>query len=222
LADFTLIIGNKNYSSWSLRGWLALAMTGAAFEAIVIPLDLPETAAALRRHSPSGRVPCLRHNAPSSGDSLVIWDSLAIGEYLAELFPEAGLWPQDRAARALARSVTAEMHSGFATLRSAWPMDLRRRLPYAHPGAAVAADCARILALWRDCRAAALVAQGPFLFGRPSLADAAFAPVAARFLTYGLPLDPVADAYVRTLWDWPLLATWRAAAEREPWVIACP
>lgn len=215
MSDLTLVIGNKNYSSWSLRGWLALALTGAEFDEVLIPLDLPETEEQIRAYSASGRVPCLLH-----GD-LVIWDSLAIGEYLAELFPEAGLWPQERSARARARAVTAEMHAGFAALREAWPMDLRRRTEFEDPGGAVAADCARILEIWRDCRAEA-AGQGDFLFGAPGIADAFFAPVAGRFLTYGLPLDPAARDYIAALWSLPQMQAWLAAAESEPWVLENP
>ena len=206
--DITLVIGNKNYSSWSLRGWLALRLTGAAFAEVLVPLDRPETRETLRRYSPSGLVPLLRI------DGLEIWDSLAIGEYLAERFPEAGLWPADRATRALARSAVAELHSGFVALRSEMSIDLRRRRSVV-PSPACQADIARVQALWRRCRA--LAGEGPFLFGAPSLADAFYAPVAGRFVTYGVALEPEAAAYVRAIGDWALYREWLAAAEVEPW-----
>jgi glutathione S-transferase len=213
----TLYVGNRNYSSWSLRPWLALKQTGAAFNEVVIPLDQPGTRAAIGAQSPSGRVPLLAH-----GD-LRIWESLAICEYLAELFPAAGLWPAGRAARAVARAVSCEMHAGFATLRRLLPMDIRNRRPAAPQRAAAADDIARVVALWHDCRsrfgAAGANGPGPFLFGGFSIADAMFAPVATRFVTYDVPLDGEPAAYVAALCDWPAMREWRAAAAAEPWTI---
>ncbi len=211
----TLVIGNKNYSSWSLRAWLALEMTGAPFEEVVIPLDRDDTAAAIAAQSPSRRVPVLKHGR------LAIWDSLAIAEYLAELYPEAALWPSDRLARAQARAVTAEMHAGFAVLRKQMPMDLRARhdLPTMTPD--LAADVARTCQIWQDCRAG-FGQDGDFLFGAPSIADAFFAPVVSRFLTYRPELPEMAERYLATVWNWPAMQSWAAAAEQEPWHIENP
>ncbi|MGF1609304.1 MAG: glutathione S-transferase family protein [Kiloniellales bacterium] len=222
MADFSITLGNKNYSSWSLRGWLPLKQCGADFTERVIPLRQPDSAARIRARSPSGRVPALEIN---DGSGLVIWDSLAIAEYLAERFPAAALWPSDPEARALARAVTAEMHSGFAALRTAMPMDLRGREPELGarlrqaPG--VADDIARIVAIWQDCRARVGDA-GDFLFGRFCIADIAFAPVASRFVTYGVLLPELAAAYRDAVMAWPAMQDWAAAAEAEPWTIDFP
>jgi len=163
-----LIIGNKNYSSWSLRAWLAAREGGFTFEEIHISLFIPGSRERILSHSPSGKVPCLNDHG------VVVWDSLAIGEYLAEKRP--GLLPADPVARALARSVTAEMHSGFQNLRSRMPMNVRKDYTGFGHSPEVDADIARIVAIWNDCRAR-FGAVGPYLFGRFSLADAAFAPV---------------------------------------------
>jgi glutathione S-transferase len=208
MADLTLYIGNRNYSSWSLRGHLALAHAGVPFDEVMIPLDLPGSSAAIRAHSPSSRVPALRHR------DLTIWDSLAIGEYLAETFPDAKLWPDDRAARAVARSVSAEMHSSFAALRQHMPMNVRARWPGVGRTQASLADVDRVLAIWRDCRAR-FGSGGPFLFGRFSVADAMFAPVVTRFVTYAVTLDDVASAYVGAIQALPALKEWARAAETE-------
>ena len=216
MSEFTIVLGNKTYSSWSLRGWLVLKLTGAAFEEIVIPLDRPETHAKILAHSPSGRVPALK------ADGLTIWDSLAIAEYLNERFPGAGLWPVEAAARARARSVAAEMHAGFAVLRRELPMDLRRHEPERGRRAAMSRELAkeveRIAAIWTESRARH-GAGGAFLFGRPSAADAFFAPVATRFTTYGVALEGAAAEYQETLMAWPALVEWIEAARGEPWVI---
>lgn len=218
LADITIVIGNKNYSSWSLRPWLALRQTGAAFEEVLIPLDQADSAETLRRRSPTGRVPVLRHG------TLVVWESLAICEYLAERFPQARLWPADIAARAHARAVSNEMHAGFADLRRSMPMDIRHRWPLGSRFDRARKDIERVSALWRECRErfgkSAEDEGGEFLFGRFSIADAMYAPVATRFVTYGVPLDPVCAAYVKALQAWPAMQEWTAAAAREPWVIA--
>jgi len=208
----TLIIGNKNYSSWSMRPWLVLKKTGVAFEEIVIPLDRPETRAEVFKHSPSGFVPTLKD------DELTVWDSLAICEYLAEKFPEAALWPQDPSARAVARSVSAEMHSGFSALRTNMPMNVRGNLPGKGRAPGVQEDVNRISAIWRDCRTR-FGAAGPYLFGAFSIADAMYGPVISRFVTYQVELDADAKAYVNTMWADPALAAWVEAARREPWVI---
>jgi glutathione S-transferase len=213
MADLTICIGNKSYSSWSLRAWLALKQTGAAFEEVVIPLDRPDTAASLRRHSPSLRVPVLRH-----GD-ITVWESLAICEYLAEQFPAARLWPEDKDTRAHARAVSAEMHAGFAVLRANMPMDLRRHWPLADRMARVKDDIDRVTTIWRDCRER-FGRDGNFLFGDFTIADAMFAPVTTRFVTYGVPLDAASRAYVDAIRDWPAMREWVAASELEPWVIS--
>ncbi len=215
MSRITIVIGNRNYSSWSLRGWLALRQTGRAFEEILVPLDRPETRAAIRRHSPSGRVPLLRH------DGLRIWDSLAIAEFLAETYPAAGLWPEDAAARATARAVAAEMHAGFAALRRELPMDMRARVPGRRYGEETARDIRRIREIWSECRTR-FGAGGPFLFGRFTAADAMFAPVVSRFVTYGVPLDADAAAYRDAVRDHPPYRDWADAAEAEPWVIDDP
>jgi glutathione S-transferase len=208
----TLVIGNKNYSSWSLRAWLALKRTGAAFEEIMVPLDRPETRAAIRAHSPTGRVPVLEDGERT------IWDSLAIAEYLAERFPDVGLWPADEEDRALARSVCAEMHAGFAALRSRMPMNLRARYPGQRRSPEVDADIARIQEIWEDCRHR-VGENGPFLFGAFTLADAFYAPVVSRFRTYDVAMGGVCRAYAEAVWAWPDLQSWAAAAAEEPHVI---
>ena len=216
MAEYTLVIGNRNYSSWSLRGWLAMRLAGVAFEEIVIPLDEPGTRAAIAAHSPSGWVPVLRHG------STTIWDSLSIAEYLAETLPQAGLWPRDRAARAAARSVSAEMHSGFPALRNGMAMNIRARFAPRPIAADTEAEIGRITSLWAACRRE-FAADGPdegFLFGRPTIADAMFAPVVTRFATYGVPLDDGARQYCARVTAMPAMQEWIAAAAREPWSLS--
>lgn len=212
----TLILGNRIYSSWSLRGWLLVRQAGLAVEEIVIPLRTPDTASEIGKHSPSGKVPTL-----VVGD-LTVWDSLAIAEYCAEQAPDAGLWPADAAARAVARSVSAEMHAGFQALRGAWPMNLKRKGPALAPDVAVAADIARISAIWADCRARFSQGRsgGPFLFGDWCAADAMYAPVVSRFVSYGAPLDPQATAYCTAVMNHPLMHEWSESASTETWAIS--
>ena len=210
---YQLVIGDKHISSWSLRPWLAMRQAGIPFEEIGVRLRQPESPANIRRYSPSGRVPVLLV------DGTTIWDTLAILEYLAETHPEARLWPADPAARARARAVAAEMHSGFAALREHCPMELLARLPMAALPDPVAADVARIIALWADCRRI-WGAGGPFLFGAFSAADAMYAPVATRFRTYLPDLRPwgddgTAQAYVATIFALPAMAAWEADARRQ-------
>lgn len=212
MPELTLIIGNKAFSSWSLRPWLALKHTGLPFDEILIPLRQPDTAARIAEHSPSGRVPCLR-----DGDR-VIWDSLAICEYLAEIAPAAGLWPEDAGARAVARSVSAEMHSGFVGLRTHMSMDLKAMRPGVGRNAESEADIARVLELWRATRER-FGADGPFLFGRFSIADAMYAPVVTRLITYGVELDDVGSAYAEAVMALPAIREWVDAAKAEPWDI---
>ena len=213
MGRLTLVIGNKNYSSWSLRAWLALKKTGVEFDELLIPLSRPETEAAIKAHSPSGRVPVLK-----DGDR-EIWDSLAIGEYLAERFPEAGLWPADAGMRALARSICAEMHSGFPALRGGMPMNLRARLPGKGRSPEVGADIARVQEIWETCRGR-VGEDGLFLFGGFTLADAFYAPVVSRFHTYDVATGDVCRAYAEAVWAWPDLQDWAAAASKEPYTIA--
>lgn len=212
MTDYTIVLGNKAYSSWSLRGWLALRQTGAAFDEIVIPLDQPDTRANILAHSPSGRVPCLR--TPGGA----IWDSLSIIEYLAETYPAAGLWPTDRWARAMARTAAAEMHAGFADLRTEMWMDLKHRRPGEGRTPAVEADIARICEIWTRCRTD-FGDGGPFLFGRFGAVDAMYAPVCTRFETYGVDLDPTCAAYRDAVLSHPDMIAWTEAALAEPWVL---
>ena len=209
MTELTLVVASRNYSSWSLRPYLALAHTGQPFREVVVPLGQPDTAALIAKHSPSGRVPVLLHGA------LSLWDSLAICEYLAETFPQARLWPEDTAARAVARSVTAEMHSGFAALRQHMPMNLRARRPGEGRAPGVAEDIARVTALWRECRERH-GQGGPFLFGRFSIADAFYAPVVTRFVTYGVELDAMGQAYRDAVLALPAMKAWEEASRSEP------
>jgi glutathione S-transferase len=210
--EFTLVIGNRNYSSWSLRGFLAARLAGVAFDEVLVRLSEPGSRDEIFKHSPAGKVPVLKHGART------IWDSLAIIEYLAEIRPDAGLWPGDPATRAHARSICAEMHSGFQALRARMPMNLRKSLPGQGRGRDVALDIERILAIWTDCRAR-YGALGPFLFGRCSAADVMYTPVATRFRTYVVELDDVAQAYVNAVLLRPDVVEWHEAALEEPWVI---
>ncbi len=184
MADFTIYLANKNYSSWSMRGGLAAAMTGADYEEVIIPLDQADTRERILPHSPSGKLPALKHK------DLRIWDSLAIAEYLAELYPNKELWPDDRAMRARARTVCAEMHSGFPALRRMLPMNVRAKKPAPEIDGDLRADIERIVGMWNACRAR-FGEGGDFLFGAPTLADVFFAPVVSRFVTYGIELDDV-------------------------------
>lgn len=207
--SLTLVIGNRNYSSWSLRPWIALKQGGIEFNDVVVPLDQADSKARIAVYSPAGRVPVLIH------DELHIWDSLAIVEYLAETFPDKNLWPRNVRARARARSVTAEMHSGFGALRSAMPMNCRAQLPGLGVTAESTGDIARIVEIWSSCRAE-FGARGDFLFGEFSIADAFFAPVTSRFVTYAVPLPPAAASYVDTVQKLPAMQEWIAAARLEP------
>jgi glutathione S-transferase len=204
---YALVIGNKAYSSWSLRPWLLMKHAGIAFEEVKLSLYQEGARQVLLSHSGAGKVPVLH-----DGD-LTIWDSLAIAEYLAERHPDRRLWPADANARAQARSVAAEMHSGFANLRSQMPMNVRRRIAR-QPGAEVADEIARIQSMWADCRKR-FGAGGPFLFGAFSIADAMYAPVASRFHTYGVQLAEPARAYAQTLLELPAYRQWVADAHAE-------
>ena len=205
--SLVLYVGNKRLSSWSLRPYLALSHTGAPFETRTSFLDRPDSTAEILKVSPTGRLPALHH------DGLVVHDSLAICEYAHELFPEARLWPEDRAARARARSLAAEMHAGFGALRQNMPMDLLGRKPGVGHVPEALADVRRVQALWREALAAS---GGPFLFGAFTIADAMYAPVASRFATYGVELDAPCRAYADAIFAHPAFRAWRADAEAEP------
>jgi glutathione S-transferase len=203
-----LVVGDKNLSSWSMRAYLAARLSGLPFEAVVILLDQPDTAARIAEHAPAGKVPVLHDGA------LRVWDSLAIVEYLAEKVP--ALWPADPAARAMARSACAEMHSGFADMRNVMRMNVaaRRPIPEAEVPPAVKRDTDRVQELWRECRAAH-GQGGPFLFGAFTAADCFFAPVVTRFVTYGTRLAPDSAAYVEAVRAQPVVAAWIAEALEE-------
>jgi glutathione S-transferase len=206
----SLVIGDKAWSSWSLRPWLAMKASKIAFQEEQIQLRQPDTAAEIARHSPSGRVPVLKHGA------VTVWDSLAICEYLAELAPEAQLWPRDMGARAAARAVCAEMHAGFHALRKEFPMDFHARMDGCAPSEQARADIGRVISIWRELRRK-YRAAGPFLFGAFTIADAMFAPVATRFRTYCLDLaaygdDGSAANYAQTILAMPSMAEWGEGA----------
>lgn len=208
MSDFTLIIGNKNYSSWSLRPWLLLKQAAIPFKEIRLAFGSDD----LSKYSPSGLVPALKHGP------LTIWDSLAIAEYLAEQFPEKELWPRDVEARAIARSVSAEMHSGFINMRTHMNMNCRGHFPGKGMTPEVEKDIRRIQHIWQDCRSR-FGKGGEFLFGKFSIADAMYAPVTSRFVTYAVPLSPLVQAYVHTLQGLPAMQEWLAAAKAETEVI---
>lgn len=204
MAEFTLVIGDRNFSSWSLRPWLLMRGAGIPFDEAPVRLRQPDSKQNILRHSPSGKVPVLKTHG------LVIWDSLAIAEYLAERFPEKSLWPKEVSARAHARAVSAEMHSGFQALRTHLPMDILGHYPgRGADGEGVAADIARVQEIWHDCRETHS-AKGPFLFGAFSIADAMFAPVVTRFITYGVERDAICQDYMDAVMNLPGMREWRA------------
>ena len=207
-----LVIGNKNYSSWSFRPWLAMKVARIAFEETVIPLDTPDFKSRITALGVAGKVPVL-----IDGDTR-IWESLAILEYLAEKFPEAGLWPRDAQARAHARAICAEMHAGFQPLRRQLPMNMRRPVKPHELAADAVADVRRIEAIWSDCRTR-FGQGGPFLCGAFGAADAMYAPVVSRFHTYGVEVGAAAREYMGAITALPAWGEWREAGRREPWVI---
>jgi len=213
MPDLTIYLGNKNYSSWSLRPWLVLKHTTVAFNEVVIPLYESTSRATLLKYSPSGRVPVLQHG------TLTTWDSLAICEYLAEAFPAFELWPKDEAARAVARSVSAEMHAGFEALRRHLPMNVRSSFPDRDVTPEVQAEINRVMSIWRDCRARFGEGKGAFLFGPFTIADAMYAPVVTRFRTYRIELEREADTYCDAVIGLPAMQEWIAAARNEPMVV---
>ena len=210
MTDLVLYIGNKTYSSWSFRPWIALEAAGIAFTERLIPFDFPAGNPEIRKVSPTGRVPVLHH-----GD-VRVWESLAIIEYAAELFPDAGLWPKDRAARAEARAISMEMLSGFQALRGACPMNIRRMPGEIDLPEGVAGNVARIQTIWKGALARS---GGPFLFGAFSAADAMYAPVVNRFEAYCLTKDATVLAYMARMKAHPAWQKWQAAALAEPWIV---
>jgi len=208
MAKVTLTISSRNYSSWSLRGWLLCKMAGLEFETVMLPIDDASSRAELLLLSPSFLVPCLSY------EGIEVWDTLAIAEFLHEILPDSGLMPEDRAKRAWCRSVSGEMHSGFANLRAALPMNLKARHPGFKVWAGAQLDIDRILAIWRGCLSDS---KGPFLFGgAPTVADAMYAPVCTRFLTYDVALDPVCKAYRDHILALPAMEEWTKTAQLEP------
>jgi glutathione S-transferase len=210
--SLTLVIANKAYSSWSLRPWILMRHFGIAFDEILIPLGQEKTRAEILRHAPSGKVPCLHDG------TLVVWDSLAIIEYVAERFPAVPVWPRDAAARAHARSLAAEMHSGFAALRALLPMNMRRKVDERDLTAEAAADVARLDAAFADARSS-FGREGPFLFGQFCAADAMFAPIVNRLHIYEVAVAPATRAYMDAVMALPAWREWSAEALREGWII---
>jgi glutathione S-transferase len=211
-ATYTLLIGSRNFSSWSLRGWLAMKLAGVPFETKLFNFHTPERAQ-IAQASPSGMVPALSIARPGQ-PSFMVWDSLAIGEFLAEAHPNTHLWPADKFARARARSVSAEMHSGFAELRRTCPMDIMARPANHVLNDETKRNVERIQYLWRECRQV-FGQEGDFLFGSFSVADCFYAPVVTRFVTYGIPLDATARSYVEAVTSWAAMKEWTQGAGQE-------
>ncbi len=207
MEEAVLTISSKNYSSWSLRGWLLAKFSGLPFREDVVPPDDPDARAELLLLSPSILVPCLVH------DGMKVWDTLAIAEYLAEVRPAAGLLPADRAQRAYCRAICGEMHSGFSALRAALPMNLKGHFPRFKVWSRAQADIERIVAIWGDCLGKY---GGPYLFGKRCMADAMYAPVVTRFLTYDVTLDRTSHSYCDTIMAMPEMCEWLDAAKHEP------
>jgi len=209
MASYTLVVGTRSWSSWSLRPYMALVAIGAPFETICVRLRKAEATADILRHSPSGKVPLLK-----TEDGERIWDSLAICETLAERHPAAKLWPDDAKVRALARSYCAEMHAGFPDLRDQLTMDFARTLPLPDLRPQTSQQMARIIAAWEEALAAH-AGEGGFLFGRFSIADCMYAPVVSRFRTYDVPLPAASAAYAQRIWSLPAMQNWLKEAQAE-------
>ncbi len=209
----TLVIGNKAYSSWSLRPWILMTQFGIRFKDVTVPMNLPETRKNMLRHGPAGQVPVLHDG------KLRIWDSSAIIEYLAEKYPAKAIWPRSRAARAHARCISAEMHSGFRALRAHLPMQIRRPVSKRALTPEVEADIARIIAAWSEARKR-FGKGGPFLYGKFSAADAMFAPVVNRLHIYDVKLPRAMRAYLDAVMALPAWLDWEKGARAEPWKIA--
>jgi glutathione S-transferase len=212
----TLVIGNKCHSSWSLRPWILMKQFGIPFTEVLIPfsdpMHSPEWKTKVRRYAPGGKVPGLVDG------EVAVWESLAILEYLADTHPDLAIWPRDRAARAMARSISAEMHAGFSALRSACPMNLGKKFAVRDRGPQVAQDVARVAEIWTTARER-FGEGGPFLFGAFTAADAMYAPVVTRFDSYSLPADPVCQAYMEAVMATPAFQEWRRAALAETWIV---
>ncbi|MBV9981844.1 glutathione S-transferase family protein [Bradyrhizobium sp.] len=207
MAKATLTISSRNYSSWSLRGWLLTKFSALEFEEIVTAAGDPSARAEILLLSPTILVPCLRH------EGATIWDTLAIGEYLNETMPQAGLLPADRIQRAHCRSICGEIHSGFTTLRASLPVNLKAHFPGFKIWSRAQADIDRVCTIWRECLA---ISGGPFLFGARCMADAMYAPVVTRFATYDVKLEPRLEAYADLIMAMPEMQEWIAAAKAEP------
>ena len=207
MADATLTISSKNYSSWSLRGWLLCRMAGLTFTEEIVDIDDPDTRQELLLLSPSVLVPRLTHG------KVTVWDTLAIAEYLAEIAPKAGLLPADQVVRAHCRAVSGEIHSGFYNLRSALPMNLKARHEAFKMFSGARPDVERIKAIWTEYL---YIYGGPYLFGKLTMADAMYAPVCTRFRTYAVELEPALAAYCETIFEWPLMQEWTEGALAEP------
>jgi glutathione S-transferase len=206
MARATLTLSSRNYSSWSLRGWLMAKFAGLEFEEVMVAPDDADARAEILLLSPSILVPCLTY------EGIKVWDTLAIGEFLNEIAPKAGLLPKERAKRAHCRSVSGEMHSGFISLRQALPMNIKAHFPKFKVWSKAAADIERILTIWGECLKSY---GGPFLFGDLSMADAMYAPVVSRFRTYDVALDGALRAYAERIWALPAMVEWREAAMSE-------
>lgn len=213
MAKLALVIGNKNYSSWSMRPWVLLRQAGIAFEEIQLWFNQDAHADGVDRYSPTGLVPVLLV------DAAPVWDTLAICETIAEMYPEKGLWPPDAHSRQVARSICAEMHAGFREMRAAMPVNIRARHPGKGMKPAVRKDMDRIVSIWQSCRER-FGRNGPMLFGIFGVADAFYAPVVMRFMTYGVALPAVAQAYADAVRELPAVQEWMAAARRETAFVA--
>ena len=212
----TLLIGNKCHSSWSLRPWILMKQFDIPFQEVLVPfadpIDSPEWKREIGKYSPAGKVPALVDG------EVAVWESLAIMEYLAETHPDRAIWPRDRAARAMARSIASEMHAGFSAIRGACPMNLGKRFARKDRGAGVAKDAARVAEIWRTARER-FGQGGPFLFGAFSAADAMYAPMVTRFDTYAVPADGETRAYMDAVLGTPAFQEWRRAALAETWIV---
>ncbi|MDP2653988.1 MAG: glutathione S-transferase family protein [Candidatus Omnitrophota bacterium] len=213
MSEFTLVIGNKNYSSWSMRPWLVMRHFGIPFDEIVIPLGRPDSKTRILEHSPSGKVPVLKHKG------ILVWESVAILEYLADVFPDKGLWPPDIRARAAARAVSAQMHAGFVDMRKNFPMNVRARKPDKIRTPEAMKDVEEVIRLWEDCRKE-FGGGGDFLFGEFSIADGMYAPVIWRFRTYGIELNGAARKYSEAMLDLPAMKEWKDLADKEPFAMS--
>lgn len=212
MPGYSLVLGNKNYSSWSLRGWLVMKYLELDFDEVVVPLFRDDFKDELLKHSASGKVPVLKVD----GDE--IWDSLAICEYFNDEFPQAKLWPEDRYAKAIARSISCEMHAGFFTIRNDMSMNMRRLIDGFTPSADCQVEIDRVLEIWTTCRER-FGEDGPFLFGHFSIADIMYAPIVSRFTSYQISMKGVAQEYAQTVLALPMMQEWTGAALKEEWVI---